>query len=215
MEHFSHCCPKTAALPLGKWVVTPSLLIVTVLIAKVWLKKVITKTMSKPTTKEYVTKARRDYYSGITKTMINRKVAYESKGKFLDDLRNNAFSGTNVEIAVEHIENFLKIIDPLDLPNISYERLRIDVFPISLTRDAMFENWLALKFTNQMMMDPFTKNALWDYWKKGDDQEVLTDEAFSDLKESYKDGEHEITKIYTIKTDIFDVTPPNLGSSGI
>ncbi|GKB76495.1 hypothetical protein Tco_0943390 [Tanacetum coccineum] len=44
-----------------------------------------------------------------------------------------------------------------------------------------------------MMMDPFTKNALWDYWKKGDDQEVLTDEVFSDLEETYKDGEHEIT----------------------
>ncbi|GJR02857.1 hypothetical protein Tco_0525841 [Tanacetum coccineum] len=29
MEHFSHCCPKTAALPLGKRAVTPSLLIVT------------------------------------------------------------------------------------------------------------------------------------------------------------------------------------------
>ncbi|GJY44706.1 hypothetical protein Tco_0432919 [Tanacetum coccineum] len=30
---------------------------------------------------------------------------------------NNAFSGTNGENVVEHIENFLKIIDPLDLPN--------------------------------------------------------------------------------------------------
>ncbi|GJR55007.1 hypothetical protein Tco_1405528 [Tanacetum coccineum] len=29
MEHFSHCCPKTAALPLGKRAVTPSLLIST------------------------------------------------------------------------------------------------------------------------------------------------------------------------------------------
>ncbi|GJR93635.1 hypothetical protein Tco_0265809 [Tanacetum coccineum] len=30
MEHLSHCCPKTAALRLGKRAVTPSLLIVTV-----------------------------------------------------------------------------------------------------------------------------------------------------------------------------------------
>ncbi|GKB74072.1 hypothetical protein Tco_0935484 [Tanacetum coccineum] len=29
MEHFSYCYPKTAALPLGKWAVTPLLLIVT------------------------------------------------------------------------------------------------------------------------------------------------------------------------------------------
>ncbi|GKF16186.1 retrovirus-related pol polyprotein from transposon TNT 1-94 [Tanacetum coccineum] len=162
---------------------------------------------------EYVNKTRGDYYSGITKTMINGIDAYELKGKFLDDLRNNAFSGTNGEDAVEHIENFLKIVDPLDLPNVSYELLRLAVFPISLTGDAsewlmnepqssittwvdltdkffgkyyppsrtgkimrtkakwdstnvVFENWLASKFTNHMMMDPFTKNALWDYWKR-------------------------------------------------
>ncbi|GKC83417.1 hypothetical protein Tco_1139134 [Tanacetum coccineum] len=54
---------------------------------------------------------------GITKMMINGKAAYELKGKFLDDLRNYAFSGTNGEDAVEHIENFFKIVDPLDLPN--------------------------------------------------------------------------------------------------
>nr|GEY74412.1 hypothetical protein [Tanacetum cinerariifolium] len=75
--------------------------------------------MTEPTTKEYVNKTRGDYYSGITKTMINGKAAYELKGKFLDDLRNNAFSGTNGEDAVEHFENFLKIVDPLDFPNVN------------------------------------------------------------------------------------------------
>ncbi|GJU67500.1 putative ribonuclease H-like domain-containing protein [Tanacetum coccineum] len=89
---------------------------------------------------EYVNKTRGDYYSGITKTMINGKDAYELKGKFLDDLRNNAFSRTNGEDAVEHIENFLKNVDPLDLPNVSYERLRLAVFPISLPGDA--SEWL-------------------------------------------------------------------------
>ncbi|GJS52696.1 hypothetical protein Tco_0626058 [Tanacetum coccineum] len=72
--------------------------------------------------------------------MINGKTTYELKEKFLDDLRNNAFNGTNGENAVEHIENFLKIVDPLDLPNVSYERLRLAVFPISLTGDA--SEWL-------------------------------------------------------------------------
>ncbi|GKC02177.1 hypothetical protein Tco_0993787 [Tanacetum coccineum] len=56
-----------------------------------------------------------------------------------------------------------------------------------------------------MMMDPFTKNALWDYWKKGDDQEVLTNEAFSDLKETYED---EIAKIFRIETGLFDFKTP-------
>ncbi|GJT66699.1 hypothetical protein Tco_1018179 [Tanacetum coccineum] len=205
------------------------------------IEKVITETMTELTLEEYVNKTRGDYYSGITKTMINRKAAYELKGKFLDDLWNNAFSETNGEDAIEHIEDFLKIVDPLDLLNVSYEQLRLVVFPITLTGDAsewlmnepqilvttwldltelfsgkyyppsrtgkimgtyakwdstnvVFENWLALKFTNHMMMDPFTKNALWDSWKKGDNQEVLSDEAFFDLEETYKDREHELLK---------------------
>nr|GEX55734.1 hypothetical protein [Tanacetum cinerariifolium] len=97
------------------------------------IKEVITKTMTEPTLEEHVNKTQGDYYSGITKMMINGKAAYELKWKFFDDLRNNAFSGTNGEDAVEHIENFLKIVDPLDLPNVSYERLRLAVFPNSLT----------------------------------------------------------------------------------
>ncbi|GKF10022.1 hypothetical protein Tco_0044246 [Tanacetum coccineum] len=36
-----------------------------------------------------------DYYSWITSITVNEKNAYELKGKFLDDLHNNAFSGTN------------------------------------------------------------------------------------------------------------------------
>ncbi|GJZ58445.1 putative reverse transcriptase domain-containing protein [Tanacetum coccineum] len=74
-----------------------------------------------------------DYYSGITSITVNRKNAYELKGKFLDDLHTNAFSGTNGKDAVEHIEYYLKIIDPIKLPNVDHDKLRIVVFPISLT----------------------------------------------------------------------------------
>ncbi|GKE61707.1 hypothetical protein Tco_1512074 [Tanacetum coccineum] len=36
-----------------------------------------------------------DYYSVITSITVNGKNAYELKRKFLDDLHNNVFSGTN------------------------------------------------------------------------------------------------------------------------
>ncbi|GJZ42652.1 hypothetical protein Tco_0589907 [Tanacetum coccineum] len=84
----------------------------------------------------FVTKDREDYYSGITRITVNGKNAYELKGKFLDDLLGNAFSGTNGEDAVEHIEYFLKIVDPINLPNVNYERIRLAIFPISLVGDA-------------------------------------------------------------------------------
>ncbi|GJQ89288.1 hypothetical protein Tco_0000427 [Tanacetum coccineum] len=38
-----------------------------------------------------------DYYFRITSITISGKNAYEVKGKFLEDLHNNAFSGTNGE----------------------------------------------------------------------------------------------------------------------
>nr|GEY86379.1 hypothetical protein [Tanacetum cinerariifolium] len=58
------------------------------------------------------------------------------------------------------------------------------------------------------MMDPFTKNAIWDYWKKGNDQEVLTNEVFPYLEETYEDEEHKIAKIFRIQTNIFDFETP-------
>ncbi|GKD14513.1 hypothetical protein Tco_1198920 [Tanacetum coccineum] len=77
-----------------------------------------------------------NYYSGITSITVNEKNAYELKGKFLDDLHNNAFSETNGKDAVEHIEYYLKIIDPIKLPNVDHDKLRIVVFPISLAGGA-------------------------------------------------------------------------------
>ncbi|GJS79688.1 hypothetical protein Tco_0729569 [Tanacetum coccineum] len=83
-----------------------------------------------------VTNDQADYYSGITSITVNGKNAYELKGKFLDDLQKNAFSGTHREDTVEHIEYFLKIVDPIDLPNVNQDKLRVVVFPISFARDA-------------------------------------------------------------------------------
>ncbi|GJT19583.1 hypothetical protein Tco_0878289 [Tanacetum coccineum] len=44
--------------------------------------------------KGFATNDQADYYSGITSITVNGKNAYELKGKFLDVLHNNAFSGT-------------------------------------------------------------------------------------------------------------------------
>ncbi|GJZ73688.1 hypothetical protein Tco_0637834 [Tanacetum coccineum] len=46
-----------------------------------------------------------------------------------------------------------------------------------------FARWLASKFNNHMTMDWYTKNALWLYWKRSDDEEIFTYDEFSDLEE--------------------------------
>nr|GEY08699.1 hypothetical protein [Tanacetum cinerariifolium] len=91
---------------------------------------------TKPTTKEFAANDEANYYSGITCIKVNEKNDYELKGKFLDDLHNNAFSRPNGEEAVEHIEYFLRIVDLIDLPNVNQDKLRVLVFPISLVRNA-------------------------------------------------------------------------------
>ncbi|GJT51686.1 putative ribonuclease H-like domain-containing protein [Tanacetum coccineum] len=56
-----------------------------------------------------------------------------------------------------------------------------------------FTEWLALKFYNHKTMDQNTKNALWIYWARGDDEVELTDEESSD-----SDDEDEVAEIFRI-----------------
>ncbi|GJW45129.1 hypothetical protein Tco_0073928 [Tanacetum coccineum] len=164
---------------------------------------------AKSTTRKITSNDQANYYLGITSITINGKNAYELKGKFLDDLHKNAFSGTNREDAVEHIEYFLKIVDLINLPNVNQDKLRVVVFPISLVGDAWrVENWLASKFVNYKMMDIFTKGALWDYWKLGSDKIEPTNDETSDLKETDHNDEQEIGEIFRIVSNLFDYETP-------
>ncbi|GKA76630.1 hypothetical protein Tco_0783091, partial [Tanacetum coccineum] len=140
-----------------------------------------------------------DYYSRITSITVNGKNAYELKGKFLDDLHKNAFSGTHEEDAVEHIEYFLKIVDPIDLPNVNQDKLRVVVFSISLVGDA--KRWF------DGIKGSITR-ALWDYWKLGSDKIEPTSEETSDLEETNHDDEQEIDEIFKIETNLFDYETP-------
>ncbi|GKD25134.1 hypothetical protein Tco_1231348 [Tanacetum coccineum] len=67
---------------------------------------------------------------------------------------------------------------------------------------------LASKFNNHMTMDWYTKNALWLYWKRGDDEEVLTYEELYDLEEENLREDIDIAKIFRIETDIFYFETP-------
>ncbi|GKD04164.1 hypothetical protein Tco_1179138 [Tanacetum coccineum] len=125
-----------------------------------------------------------DYYSRITSITVNGKNAYELKGKFLDDLQNNAFSGTNGKDAIKHIEYYLKIIDPIKLPKVDHDKLRVVVFPISFAGGA--RRWTQ-PIQNSKKMG-------------GDEIEVFDDEYWSD--------EDETAEIFKIETDGFDYETP-------
>ncbi|GKB01783.1 hypothetical protein Tco_0829827 [Tanacetum coccineum] len=160
------------------------------------IEKVMADIQIKTTMEEFATNDKANYYSGIASIMVNDKRSYDLKGKFLDDLRDNAFSGTNGEDAVEHIEYFLKIVDPINLPNVNYERLRIFVFLISLVRKA--RKWFdEFKGSITSWVD-LTNNG----------QEGVDDEEFSDVEKANNDDEQETTEIFRIETNLFDYETP-------
>ncbi|GJX91234.1 hypothetical protein Tco_0344560 [Tanacetum coccineum] len=88
--------------------------------------------MVKPTLVEYISVTQKNYLSNDNEERMVAKYFLEIQGTFLVKIRNNAFSGTIGENAVEHIEKFLKVVEPLKIRNISHDRFRLGIFPISL-----------------------------------------------------------------------------------
>nr|GFB75991.1 hypothetical protein [Tanacetum cinerariifolium] len=136
-------------------------------------------------------------YSGITSITVNGKNAYELKGKFLDDLRNNVFSRTKGEDAFKHIEYFLKIIDLIDLPNVNQDKLRVVVFPISLVGDA----W---KWFDEIKgsIDSWKLCGIIGNWEVT--KLSYKNKEPSNLEETDHDDEQEIDEIFRIEINLFD-----------
>ncbi|GJT20681.1 retrovirus-related pol polyprotein from transposon TNT 1-94 [Tanacetum coccineum] len=63
------------------------------------------------TMEQYMSKTHGNYGSGVARPKINDKTHFELKQKFLMELRENTFSGSEHEDANEHIEKVLEIIN--------------------------------------------------------------------------------------------------------
>ncbi|GJU04351.1 retrovirus-related pol polyprotein from transposon TNT 1-94 [Tanacetum coccineum] len=85
------------------------------------------------TTEQYMSKTRENYGSGVTRPTINQDTPFELKGKFLKELRDNTFSGSEHEDANEHIEKVLEIVDLFHIPKITQDQIMLRAFPVSLT----------------------------------------------------------------------------------
>ncbi|GJT04102.1 reverse transcriptase domain-containing protein [Tanacetum coccineum] len=92
------------------------------------------------TMKQYMSKTRAGYGSGVARPKIEDNDNFELKGQFLKDLRTNTFSGSDHEDANEHIEKVLEIVDLFHIPNITIDQVMLRAFPMSLTGAA--SRWL-------------------------------------------------------------------------
>ncbi|GJX52535.1 hypothetical protein Tco_0280904 [Tanacetum coccineum] len=57
-------------------------------------------------------------------------------------------------------------------------------------------------------MDEYSKNALWNYWRNGNDEEVITDSELSNPRDDNLIEENEIAQIFRIDTNFFDFNTP-------
>ncbi|GJW59603.1 retrovirus-related pol polyprotein from transposon TNT 1-94 [Tanacetum coccineum] len=102
----------------------------------------VTETMAK-NMKQYMSKTRADYGSGVARPKIKDKDNFELKGQSLKELRTNTFNGSDHEDANKHIEKVLEIVDLFHIPNITIDHVMLRAFLMSLTRAA--SRWLRNK----------------------------------------------------------------------
>ncbi|GJW88313.1 retrovirus-related pol polyprotein from transposon TNT 1-94 [Tanacetum coccineum] len=92
------------------------------------------------TMEQYTSKTQENYGSDVARPTINQDTPFELKGKFLKELRDNTFSGSEHEDANEHIEKVLEIVDIFHIPKVTQDQIMLRAFPVSLTGAASI--WL-------------------------------------------------------------------------
>ncbi|GKA71460.1 hypothetical protein Tco_0777599 [Tanacetum coccineum] len=185
----------------------------------------MTGTIAEPVLEEYITVTRKNYISEKVGGKIIENGYLEIIGKFLEKLSHDAFSGTNGEDAVEYVEKFLNLVEPINIQNICSNRLRLSVFPVSLT-DAASEwfreecissvtTWVDLTefFLNKFYQPSRTKRVeranvvemLWDQnnneFKNWIDKGVNNNRDPCNDRIEDSEKENEVAEIFRIETD--------------
>ncbi|GKA73708.1 hypothetical protein Tco_0780010 [Tanacetum coccineum] len=82
---------------------------------------------------QYMSNAHGEYRSGVARPTIDADTQFELKGKFLKELHDNTFSGSEHEDVNEHIEKVLEIVEFFHVRKITQDQLMLRAFPVSLT----------------------------------------------------------------------------------
>nr|GEU77509.1 hypothetical protein [Tanacetum cinerariifolium] len=83
--------------------------------------------------KQYMSKTRGNYRSGVVRPKIIDKTHFELKGQFLKELRENTFSGLEHEDVKKHFEKVPEIVDLFHIPEVTQDQVMLRIFPMSLT----------------------------------------------------------------------------------
>ncbi|GJR76322.1 hypothetical protein Tco_0088687 [Tanacetum coccineum] len=102
---------------------------------------------------QYMSKTRENYGSGVTRPTINQDTPFELKGKFLKELCDNTFSGSEHEDANEHIEKVLEIVNLFRIPKVTQDQIMLRAFLASLTGAAIRFKEMLMKCPQHYLTD--------------------------------------------------------------
>ncbi|GJT02757.1 protein kinase-like domain, concanavalin A-like lectin/glucanase domain protein [Tanacetum coccineum] len=88
------------------------------------------------TMEQYLALTRGNQVSGVVKPEIGGNVSFEIKIQFMQELREDTFSGNKNDDAHEHVERVLDIVSLFNIPEVSHDAVMLRIFPITLTRAA-------------------------------------------------------------------------------
>ncbi|GKC46515.1 hypothetical protein Tco_1064237 [Tanacetum coccineum] len=126
----------------------------------------------------------------------------EIQGTFLVKIRDNIFNGTIRENAVEHIENFLKVVGPLKIKSASQDRFRLSVFAISLS--GATSQW----FKKECIGSVTTWEDLVEKFVQKFHQLSYNNEEMEADEDDNSDEINIVAKMFKIEGNLFDYETP-------
>ncbi|GJY99763.1 hypothetical protein Tco_0517193 [Tanacetum coccineum] len=154
-------------------------------------------TMAEPN--EYISVTRKNFLSNDNEGRMVEKSFVEIQGTFLVKIRDNTFKGIIGENAFKHIDNFLKIVEPLKVKGLTQDRFRLSVFPISLagaTSEWFKKDCIGSVTTWEDLLEKFVQKF---YQLSDDNEEMEADEG---------DDPDDIAEIFKIKGNLFYYETP-------
>ncbi|GJV23015.1 hypothetical protein Tco_1375710 [Tanacetum coccineum] len=131
------------------------------------LTRAMTNVITEFIIREILEKAVTNSNSKLTATWVDLD---ELCKKIFKDLQCHAFNGNEEDDDVDHIADFLEILDPIKMEIFDTNQLRVNIFPLSLTGDAKM--WWLNERDNKITawgmlagrIDRVTKSALGHAW---------------------------------------------------
>ncbi|GJR86255.1 hypothetical protein Tco_0210266 [Tanacetum coccineum] len=148
---------------------------------------------------EYVSVTRKNFLSNNSEGRMVKTSFLEIQGTFLVKIRDNTFNGIIGENAFKHIDNFLEVVGPLKIKEISQDRFRLSIFPISPAGAASewFKKDCIVSVTTwENLVEKFIQKF---YQLSDDNDEMETDED---------DDPDDIAEIFKIEDNLFDFETP-------